>query len=748
MRVHSVRKSVFLVVIAAVLTFLGCVGVTGNSPGSHQATPAQNATISASASPATIAQGQSTTLSWTTTNATGVTIDAGIGAEPANGNVAVKPSQTTTYHLVANASTGANPTASVVVTVNAPTPPPGPPPNAPTVKISANPATIAPGQSTTLTVTATNATGVTITNNQDSNKFTLPGSGGTQQVSPAQTTAYTATATGVGGTQSASTTVTVGTTPPPPSGSVQITTWHADNARSGANLNETILTPANVKSGSFGKLFSVLVDGYLYAEPLYMSGLNINGGTHNVVFVATEFDSVYAFDADNYNNNTPLWHASLLGSGQNALLPGPIKPWIGITATPVIDASSGTMYVVTATTAGHFLHALNILTGGERAGSPVAIQASVPSSAPDAINGMISLVNYDLNRASLLLSQGRVYVAFGNSQRGWILGYDEDKLTQVGVLCITPNQINAAYAGDPFAGTGGIWGGGGGPAADAAGNIYVVVSDGPFGVFGGQHSWSESILKLDRDLNVTDSFTPFDYQYQNCKDDDLGSATATLLSDSTGAYLLTGEKNGKLYLLNRGALGGLQNNDAGAAQTLWYIPSSVSSGSCPDENGQVQTGQGDGHEIYGGIASFQQWVYVAAAGGPMKQWSLSGGKLVDTGNASAMYDPHSNGAAPFVSANGSQNGIIWALDNHGAAIQAAGGATPQPVVLHAYDATNVSNELYNSTQAAADAGPLGIKFTSPVVANGKVYVVGAHDALDGTSGQHARGELDVYGLLK
>lgn len=740
MRVHSVRKSAFLVVIAAVLTFLGCVGVTGNSAGSHQAVPAQNATISASASPATITQGQSSTLSWTTTNATGVTIDAGIGAEPANGNVAVKPRQTTTYHLVANASNGANATASVVVTVNTPTPPP----NAPTVKISANPATIASGQSATLTVTATNATGVTITNNQDSNKFTLPGSGGTQQVSPAQTTTYTATATGAGGTQSASTTVTVGTNPPPPSGNVQITTWHADNARSGANLNETVLTPANVKSGSFGKLFSVLVEGYVYAEPLYMSGLTINGGTHNVVFVATEEDWVYAFDADNYNNNTPLWKAQLLASGQNALLPGPIKPWIGITSTPVIDPNNGTMYVVTATTAGHFLHALNILTGAEQPNSPVLIQASVPSSAPDATNGMISLVNYDLNRASLLLSQGRVYVAFGSSKRGWILGYDEDKLTQVGVLCITPNQINAAYAGDPFAGTGGIWGGGGGPAADAAGNIYVITSDGPFD---GQSSWSESVLKLDRDLNVIDSFTPFDYQYQNCKDDDMGSATATLLSDSTGAYLLTGEKNGKLYLLNRGALGGMQSNDAGAAQTLWYIPSSVSSGSCADESGQVHSGQGDDHEIYGGIASFQQWVYVAAAGGPMKQWSLSGGKLVDTGNASAMYDPHSNGAAPFVSANGSQNGILWALDNGGAAIQSH-NPTPQPIVLRAYDATNVSNELYNSTQAAADAGPLGIKFTSPVVANGKVYVVGAHDALDGTSGQHARGELDVYGLLK
>src|SRR5712671_779198 len=217
--------------------------------------------------------------------------------------------------------------------------------------------------------------------------------------------------------------------PAPTASSVNIPTWHMDNGRSGLNNNETQLTPANVNAASFGKLFSYAVDGYTYAQPLYMSNLRINGSSHNVVFVATEMASVYAFDADNFGDGSPLWKTSLLQPGDVPQPGGNPKPAQGLTSTPVIDPGSGAMYLVTAqkSSAGVFsfrLHALDITTGQERAGSPVTIHASVPGTNSQAVNGVITLNNSCLQRAALLLSRGTVYIGFSACPTGWLLSYD------------------------------------------------------------------------------------------------------------------------------------------------------------------------------------------------------------------------------------------------------------------------------------------------------------------------------------
>ena len=223
-------------------------------------------------------------------------------------------------------------------------------------------------------------------------------------------------------------------TPTPAVSSVNVPTWHMDNGRSGLNSNETQLTPANVNASSFGKLFSYRVDGYAYAQPLYISNLRINGASHNVVFVATEMASVYAFDADNFGDGSPLWKTSLLQAGEVPQPGGNPKPDQGLTSTPVIDAGSGTMYLVSAQVAGgafsFHLHAIDITTGQERTGSPVTIDASVPGTNSEAVNGTITLNNSCLQRAALLLSRGTLYIGFSACPTGWLLSYDAASLKQ------------------------------------------------------------------------------------------------------------------------------------------------------------------------------------------------------------------------------------------------------------------------------------------------------------------------------
>jgi hypothetical protein len=523
-------------------------------------------------------------------------------------------------------------------------------------------------------------------------------------------------------------------TPAAPS-SVNIPTWHMDNGRSGLNSNEMQLTPANVNASSFGKLFSYQVDGYAYAQPLYISNLRINGGSHNVVFVATEMASVYAFDADNFGDGSPLWKTSLLQPGEVPQLGGNPKPAQGLTSTPVIDPGSGAMYLVTAQQAGgsfsFHLHAIDITTGQERAGSPVTIHASVPGTNSEAVNGTITLNNGCLQRAALLLSHGTLYIGFSACPTGWLLSYDAASLTQIAVLNMSPNVDGYGQ----FGGAGGVWMGGGGPAADDQGNVYVSTGNG---FYDGGPEWGDSILKVDSQLHVNDHFTPFDWSFLQCRDLDVSAGGIMLVPGQS--QLVGGGKAGKMYLINLPNMGQMQANDAGAAQTLFFSPGATSQ-TCVTNKGETVTGDKGTTSFYGTAAWFNGSLFVGNDPGPVKQFMLNSGHLAPGAATAEQISPFSYGTTPFVSSNGTSNGIVWVLD-HGHPIQDP-MASPAPAVLRAYDADNIAHLLYSSAQNPADAPGFGIKFTEPIVANGKVFIATAHDTLSAASPQ---GELDIYGL--
>ena len=545
--------------------------------------------------------------------------------------------------------------------------------------------------------------------------------------------AGSATITASSGNQSATSTVGVG---------ANVVTWHNDNLRSGLNAGEGGLTPQNVNPQSFGKLYSYSVDGYMYAQPLFVSNLTVNGSMHNVVFVATEKDSVYAFDGDNFSSGSPLWQVSLLQSGENPITAASIQPYLGITSTPAIDLTSNTMYVVSTQTSsangGTFrLHALDITSGAEKLGGPVTIQASVPGTNSDAVNGVVHLTTSCLQRAALLVANGSVFIGFGGCHSGWLLAYGAQSLARTGVFNSSPNLNGEGQ----FGGAGGVWMGGGGPVADDLGNVYITTGNGPYD---GLTAFGDSILKFDSKLDLLDHFTPYDYRYMDCADKDLAAGGLLLIPGSTEA--LAGGKNGKLYLVNTSGLGGMQANDAGATQTLWFESDKVApySASCTDSLG-VWTTDVNSYEIFATSAFFNGAIYLCVTPtlpgvlAPLRQFYYAG-TLTPGGSTSDNILESSYGTTPFISAAGTSSGIVWMID-HGQPIQTAG--TASSAILRAFDASNLATELYDSTQNSADVPGYGIKFTSPIVANGKVFIGTAHDPV-GTS--NPAGELDIYGL--
>ena len=451
---------------------------------------------------------------------------------------------------------------------------------------------------------------------------------------------------------------------------VNVLTWHYDNQRSGLNPNETTLTTANVNAADFGKLFSDLVDGYIYAQPLYVSALTIAGALHNVVFVATEKDSVYAFDADSYG--PPLWQVSLLQPGETPPS-GSIKPYQGITSTPVIDLASNTLYVVSAQVAGsqasYRLHALDLLTGAEKFGGPVPLTATVPGTNSDSVNGLLSLPTNCVQRAALLLANSTVYIGFASCHSGWLLAYDAQTLAQSAAFAVSPD----ANGYGNYGGAGGIWMGGGGPAADSSGSIYVSTGNGPYD---GVSSFADSVLRFDARLNLLDHFTPGDWTFLQCHDSDLASGGLLLLPGSN--YALAGGKLGKMYLLSTSNLGGITPNDTGAAQSLWFeqgissVYSTPYSATCTDNQGVVLTDEITGYQIYGTAAFFNNSVYLgvtpstASDPGPVRQFTFSGNNLTPASATSDSIAADSYGTTPFISANGSSSGIVWVL-SHGTA---------------------------------------------------------------------------------
>jgi hypothetical protein len=503
------------------------------------------------------------------------------------------------------------------------------------------------------------------------------------------------------------------------SGQVSVTTYRNDATRSGLNSREVILTPSNVNAATFGKLFALAVDGEVYAQPLYISRLNISGkGIHNVVFVATEHNSVYAFDADSTGGSKgdALWHTNLtdVAAGERTILVSDvwgcpsISPELGITGTPVIDASTGTLYVVASTiqsgTFIHRLHGLDVSTGAERPGSPVVIDGAVAGTGDGFSQLTVPFRSYLYkNRAGLLLLNGVVYTAWtsfcdSGSYHGWLIGYEAADLHQISIYNDSPN----AFAGS-------LWMGGAAPAADGEGNIYVISGNGQFDGDTNGSDLGDSFIKLSSTggLAMADYFTPFNQDSLNRGDIDLGSSGPLLLPDDAGSgshpHLLVGAgKEGRIYLLDRDQLGGFHAGD---------------------DRQIVQSIAGATGAVYGGAAYFNHTLYFAPAGDSLKAFGLANGNLTAAPVSQSAQQFGGLGAAPTVSANGEANGIVWV-------VEASAGGT-----LHAYDASNVAQELYNSqTNRDRDAPGPFVKFSAALVANGKVYV--------GTGNS-----LAVFGLL-
>jgi hypothetical protein len=484
--------------------------------------------------------------------------------------------------------------------------------------------------------------------------------------------------------------------------------YHNDLARTGQNLSETQLTPADVNSTSFGRLFSVPVDGQVYAQPLYMSGLTIPGqGVHNVVFVATQHDSVYAFDADTNIGPevNPLWHDSFINppTGVTTVLSADVNcydiaPEIGITATPVIDPASNTLYVVAmtkeisgdTTTYVHRLHALDVATGAEKFGGPVVIQASATGTGD---GGTVDVFNpHDFKeRPALLLSGGVVYTAWSShcdesAYHGWLIGYDAHTLQQVSVFNVTPNgQL------------GSIWASGAGPAVDAQGDIYFTTANGTFDANSGGSDYGNTFLRLQANgaggMSVVQYFTPFNQAMLNAQDLDLGSGGVLLLPDAVGStahpHLLTSAgKQGEIYLVDRDTMGGFNNGSDQVVQELASSPE------------------------FGMAAYFNGDLYYGGDGDSLKAFSVANAGLSTAPASQSSTVFGFPGTTPSVSANGTMNAIVWAIEN------GSGGA-----VLHAYDAGNLADELYNSGEAGTrDQLDAAVKFTVPTIADGHVFV--------------------------
>ena len=491
---------------------------------------------------------------------------------------------------------------------------------------------------------------------------------------------------------------------------VDVTTYHYDNARDGLNSQETTLTTANVNSKSFGLVANYPVDAKVDAEPLYLSNVAIGSSTANILYIATEHDSVYAFNA---STNAQVWKTSVAGSGETTSDNhgcDQITPEIGITSTPVIDRSvgaHGAIFVIgmTEDSSGGYhqrLHALDLTTGAELAGSPTEIAATYPGNGQNSTNGKVVFdPGQYAERVGLLLLNGTIYTAWTSHcdsapYTGWVMGYDETSLKQSTVFNLTPNGSDGA-----------IWMSGFGLAADTSSNIYFIDANGTldddFSASGlpDKMDYGNAIVKLStsNDLALADYFEPYDTDAESAADTDFGSGGAMLLpdlTDSTGKtrHLIVGAgKDTNIYLADRDNMGKFHS---GSNSNLYQeLPGALANGA------------------WSGPAYFNNTVYYAGVGDALKAFPISKALLAATPSSkSSMAFPYP-GATPGVSANGTKNGIVWAVES----------SLASPGVLHAFDATNLANELYNSTQAGSrDGFGNGNKFITPLIVNGRVYV--------------------------
>jgi hypothetical protein len=740
---HIATSGAFAAVLSFAFFAIGCS--SKSTPAVTTTPPAADFTLSAT--PATVAitggaTGQPISVSASALNgfASSVSValtglPAGVTANPATLTLVPGTPQTITLAAAAAAGTATvtltgtsgalSHAATVALTVTAA--PTQPPPPAPDFSLSLAPTSLsittgALGQQTAVTATAANGFTGTVALSLSALPAGVTATPSTLSLAPgaSQSITFTAAANAtVGATnitfsgQSGSLTHTaaLALTVAAPTGN-DVVTYHDDNQRTGLNPNETILTPTNVASSTFGKLNLLTVDGKVDAEPLFLSAVTIAGQTHNVLYVVSEHDSIYAFDAD---NGTQLWKVSALGASETTSDDhgcNQTSPEIGITSTPVIDRRQGphgTLFVVAMSkdSSGAYhqrVHALDITTGAEITGSPTEITGSYPGTGDSSTAGTVPfLPGQYAERVGLLLMNQTLYLGWtshcdSRPYTGWVMAYSETTLKQTQILNLTPNGSEGA-----------LWMSGGGLAADTSGNIFLLDANGTLDTkdtmtgFPINGDYGNAMLKLsttNNTLAVDDYFEPYNSIAESGADIDLGSGGALLLpdvTDSTGAvhHLIVGAgKDSNIYIGNRDNLGRYNsaNNSALYQELTGALPGGV--WSVP--------------------AYFNNTIYYGGVNDNLKAFTLSNALFGSTPSSKSSTIFYYPGASPSVSSNGTTNGIVWAL-------LSVPGST---AVLHAYDATNLSTELYNSNQAPSgrDNFGNGNKFITPMIANGKVYV--------------------------
>ena len=594
---------------------------------------------------------------------------------------------------------------------------------APTISMQPANVSIVSGNAATFTVAAAGT--APLTYQWQKNGTPVTGATGASYTTPAESVSDTGAMFDVvvnnsaGSVTSANATLTVTAT-----STSDVATFKNDVARTGQNLSESILTLANVNSTSFGLLHTVMVDGKVDAQPLYLSQVPLSGAARNVAFVATEHGSVYAIDSD---AGTPIWQVSVLANGEtpsDTHSCTQVTPEIGITSTPVIDRTAGThgvLYVVgmsidKSSNYHQRLHALDITTGAELFNGPAEIAATAPNSAGTT---MFAPGQYE-ERAALLLANGQIYTTWTSHcdvapYSGWIIAYNQTTLAQTAVLNVGPNSGASVPNGTPFNRNGpSIWMSGAGPGADAQGNIYLLTSNGLFeptldaNGFPNMGDYGNSFLKLastPSSLKVADYFAMSTAVAESAADLDLGSGGEMLLPDLTdGAgnvkHLVVGAgKDSNIYVVDRDNMGKFNATQ----NQIWQEIDGVVPGNPPG----FQSGG-----VRGSPAWFNGTIYYGDSGGTLKAFSVMNAKLSTAPTSQSAIVFAYPGASPVVSANGTMNAIVWAHEN------------TTPAVLHAYDASNLAHELYNSNQAMGGRdqfGP-GNKFIAPTVAGGKVFV--------------------------
>jgi hypothetical protein len=584
-------------------------------------------------------------------------------------------------------------------------------PVAPSLMVQPASVTVTAGQPATFSVSATGTSPLSY--QWQKNGAAISGATAASYTTPVTTTADSGelfrvvVSNSAGNITSMPATLTVN--PGTGSSSVDVLTYHYDNGRTGQNLNETALTPANVKSATFGKKGEFTVDGHVDAQPLYLSQVTIGGQKKNVLYVATEHGSVYAFDADSINGMTSafLWKTSTLVGPETPSDPvggcSQVSPEIGITATPVIDRARNAIYVVAMSknSSGNYfqrLHALNLSTGGELFGGPQAIAAKYPGAGANSSGGNVVFDPRKYKeRPGLLQINGTIYTTWSSHcdagpYTAWVMAFSADTLSQTSVLNLVPNGND-----------GGIWMAGTAPAADAAGNIYFLLGNGDFDTtlnaqgFPANGNCGNCFVKLSASggLALADYFTPHNTVAESNADQDLGSGGAIALPDvkdsggNTKHLSVGAGKDSIIYVVDRDAMGKF---NAGTDQIYQEI------------SGQLGGG------VFSMPAFFNNTVYYGAVGDALKAFPVANAKLAGLPSSQSTHHFGYPGTTPSVSANGTTNGIVWAIENGGA-------------ILFAYDAANLTNELYNSNQAANNRDHFSNnKFITPMIINGKVYV--------------------------